>query len=298
MPTYEVETADGVFEIELEGELPEGPEGERILQRLLQQQLRQQPALPDPTQVPTVADDAAALLRTGKQAATQILGGVRDSVQSLIDLPVQIGNVITEYVSPDAPGGPRRRLVPEVQSPQLPDTAPPQSGWEKALRFGGQALGDAAGAMLLPGVRRGVGAVAKKLRPPGHTLGKELMFEPGSVARDIAEQQLRKPKLDYEPGAPAAKGQREWHPSGVGSVPAAKTLGEVPELLKTVPSEGERNLARLFGFEAEAIPDMSQIQTLQYRNRLAGVTDYATQTEPGPLRDLLERLEAQILRYR
>jgi hypothetical protein len=152
--------------------------------------------------------------------------------------------------------------------------------------------------MLIPGVRRGVGAVARKLRP-GQTLGKELLFEPGSVARDIAEQHMRKPKLDYEPGAPAAKGQREWHPSGVGSVPAAKTLAEPTALLKTPAPAGARNLARVFGFEADDIPQMSQQAALVRREQLRrAVPDYATQVEAGPLRDLLERLEEHLLRFR
>jgi hypothetical protein len=286
MPTYQIDTDAGTYEVELEGDLPEGPAGERILQRLLREHLRQQPPTP-------YANDAQALLGMGKQ----VLGGVRDAAQGVLDLPANIANVISEYISSDAPGGPRRRLVPEVQSPQLPDVAPPQGGVEKALRLGGQLAADAAGSLLLPGVRRGVGAVARKLRP-GQKLGKELLFEPGSVARDIAERQMAKPKLDYEPGSPTARGAKDTnHP--MVQRRAEKTLSEATELLKTAPTEGERNLARLFGFEAVDIPTMSQQATLIHRRRLLSVVpDYGTQQEAGPLRDLLERLEQHLLRFR
>jgi hypothetical protein len=288
MPTYQVETDDGTYEVELDGDLPEGPAGERLLQRLLQQQSRQPPRPPT-----GYANDAQALLGMGKQ----VLGGVRDAAQGLLDLPSNIANVITEYISPDAPGGPRRRVVPKVQSPQLPDVDPPQSGVEKAVRFGGQLLGDAAGAMLLPPIRHGVASLARKLRP-GATLGKELMFEPGHTAREIAERQMRKPQLGYEPGSPTARGVKDTNYPFV-TRRAEKTLAEATELLKTPPSEGVQNLARLFGFEAEDIPQMSQQAALFHRRRLLSVVpDYATQQEAGPLRLLLERLDQQILRFR
>jgi hypothetical protein len=222
---------------------------------------------------------------------------VRDAAQSLIDAPANIANVISEYISPDPPGGPRRRLVPEVQAPQLPNTAPPQTGVEKALRMGGQVLGDAAGAMLIPGVRHGVASLGRKLRP-GPKVGKELMFEPGSVARDIAERQLRQSKLDYEPGAAAAKGVKDGGGPFV-SRRAERTRAAPTDLLKTAPTEGEQNLAHVFGFRVEDIPEMSQQAALVRRQQLRhAVPDYATQAEAGPLRDLLERLEQQILRYR
>jgi hypothetical protein len=288
MPTYQVETDDGTYELELDGALPEGPAGEQLLRRLLRDQLRQQPRSPT-----GYANDAQALLGMGKQ----VLGGVRDSAQGLLDLPSNIANVISEYLSPDPPGGPRRRLVPEVQSPQLPDVDPPQSGVEKALRITGRLAGDASGAMLLPPVRHGVATLARKLRP-GAKLGKELMFEPGSVARDIAERQMRRPQLDYEPGSPTARGARETnHP--MVQRRAEKTLAEPTELLKSPASEGAQNLAKLYGFTVEDIPQMSQAAALFHRRRLlSAVPDYATQVEAGPLRDLLQRLEDHLLRFR
>jgi hypothetical protein len=312
MPTYQVETDEGVYELELEGELPEGPAGERLLQRLLRDQFRQQSRPPESTLTPQQAqrwqvlgEKSEALkaelgqgITAAGRAATQVAGGVRDAAQGWLELPASIFNVIGEFISPDAPGGPRRRLVPEVSSPQLPDVSPPQSGLEKALRVGGQLAGDTAGALLLPPVRHGVATLGRKLRP-GAKVGNELMFEPGSVAREIAERQMRKgARLDYEPGSPTARGARDTHHPSVQRR-AERTLAEPTELLRTPPSEGVQNLARLFGFEAEEIPQMSQAAALVHRKRLlTAVPDYATQQEAGPVRDLLERLEEHLLRFR
>ena len=76
-------------------------------------------------------------------------------------------------------------------------------------------------------------------------------------------------------------------------------MAEETELLRTPPSEGVQNLARLFDFEATEIPSMTQQAALAHRKRLLQVVpDYATQAEAGPLRDLLQRLEEHLLRFR
>jgi hypothetical protein len=188
MATYEVETESGTYEIQIDGTLPEGPEGEKVLQRLVKQQLRQQ-QLPDPKDYP---NDAQALLGIAKQ----VPGGVRDAGQSLLDLPTSIANVVSEFISPDPPGGPRRRMVPDVQSPQLPDVAPAKTPLERTVRFGSQLAADAAGSLLFPQVRQGASSLWQWLRP--RPTGKNLMFEPGSVARDIAERRMRQSTLQED----------------------------------------------------------------------------------------------------
>src|SRR5919109_1919790 len=112
MPTYEVETDKGTFQLEIDRELDDSPASHQLLQRLVSQQLQQQ--------------------NTPLSLATQVLGGVRDAAQGVLDLPASLANTITEFVSPHPPGGPRRRVVPEVQAPQLPDVAAPQTTTEKA----------------------------------------------------------------------------------------------------------------------------------------------------------------------
>jgi hypothetical protein len=70
-------------------------------------------------------------------------------------------------------------------------------------------------------------------------------------------------------------------------------------ILDTPPSEGARNLARIvFDFVPDDISQMSLERAINARKRiLAKVPDFVQQSG-GPLGELLERLEAHILRFR
>jgi hypothetical protein len=252
MPTYEVETDRGTYQLEIDQELDDSPQSHALLQKLVAHQLR-------------YAD--ASERNTAGSLATQVLGGVLDFGQQLLNTPAQIASTISEFVSPDAPGGPRRRVVPEVQAPQLPDVAPPETGLEKGVRIGSNIATGVATSLVSPAVRSGLRL--RSSAPPG----APLMYEPGRLV-----------------GRSAMPG-----------FPRVPTLAQPTGVLTGELSEGASNLARLFEMPRtmEGIRKMSQMQTLQARARLLSkVPDYDLAQEQGPLRELLEVLEQQILRYR
>ena len=99
MPVYEIELEDGrVFEVEVGLEIPDTPRGRALLQRLVAEQHRNEQFSRQAMPVQTAVGDIGR----------GIVGGVRDVGQQAIDLPVGILNTITEFISPDPPGGPRR----------------------------------------------------------------------------------------------------------------------------------------------------------------------------------------------
>jgi hypothetical protein len=255
MPVYEVETDRGTYELEIDRELDDSPASHQLLQRLVAEQLRQQQSAQN----------------TPGSLATQALGGLRDAAQSVLDLPAQIGNVITEFLSPDPPGGARRRVVPEVQAPQLPDVSPPQTTAEKATRLGSQVAADLAGTLVLPGIREKAARVLLGERAP--VKPSALMFEPHTLA---------------------ARG-------GTGTRPV-KTLARPSGVLLEELSTPAQNLAELLGLPktTQSIKHMSQSEAsaaLQQIMRTLGKDFNLTQMQ-GPTKELWEAIEQQLLRYR
>jgi hypothetical protein len=256
MAVYEVETDQGTFEIEVDREVPDTPEGRKVLARL-------------------VARELAFQRSTRNSAGTivgQMVGGVRDAAQQVLDLPAQIGNVISEFVSPDAPGGPRRRVVPEVQAPQLPEVEPPQTKLEKGVRVGSQVATTLAASLLAPGVR--------------DRAARLLFGEPPTV---------RPVPLMFEPGRPVARSA----PAGQKPVPTLAVPGASQEL-----SEGAMRLAQLYDipFRTRDIQKLSLEQALRAKGRLVNRLspyDYAElMSSDTPVAELIQAIEAQILRYR
>ena len=73
----------------------------------------------------------------------------------------------------------------------------------------------------------------------------------------------------------------------------------MPDLLRSEPSEGARNLSRLvFDFHADDVARMSLEQASNARKRILAKVPGADRMADGPLYELLQRLEAQILRFR
>jgi hypothetical protein len=261
MPTYEVETDQGTFQLEVDQPVPEGEPGQRMLEGLVAEQLQAEAFERRNYPVKTAVGDIGR----------GIVGGVRDFGQQFIDLPVDIFNAISElYLSPDPPGGPRRRMVEDLQAPQLPDVGEQRSGLEQGVRTGTTIATDVlVSTFAVPALRR---AFLTKLL--GSQRGVPLMFEPGATAARAANR--------FEKGV--------------------KTLAEVTteSILDTPPSTGAHNLSRLvFDFNASDIPKMTLTRAINARKRiLTKIPDFDLQQSGGPLGELLERLEAQILRHR
>lgn len=249
MPRYEVDTDQGRYEIETDQPVPDDARGQVLLQRLLARQLLAQ----------------RASQNTAGSFATQLVGGVRDAAQQFIDLPAEILNAISLFVSPDPPGGPRRRVIPEAQLPQLPNTVSPQTFEETATRWLANLGANLALTPAFPGVRRWF-----------QSPSTPMLFEPGrAVAR----------------GAPA-------------SFPKIPTVAPATEILQKPMSEGAMRLAQLFDipFDTRQIASMSHTQALAARRRiLSRIPDYDVaelRQQGGPLGELLEAIDQQILRYR
>jgi hypothetical protein len=169
MATYEITLEnDQKYLVDIEGELPPGERGQQLLQRALQDQLRWQ----------------AATQNTPGSIAEQLVGGGRDALQSWISAPTDLLNVVLgEAASPDPPGGPRRRLVPELPPlTQLPTVQPPQTKIEAGARIAGQAGVDILGMLAgSPGLRQ---ALSRALFPFPQRPPTPLLFEPrAAVAR-------------------------------------------------------------------------------------------------------------------
>jgi hypothetical protein len=254
MAVYEIETDQGTYELELDRELDDSPESHQLLQRLLADQLSQQQAQQN----------------TPASLATQALGGARDAVQRLVDIPANLANTIGEFISPDAPGGPRRRAVPEVSMPQLPNVSAPTTGLERGVRVGAELGTDVLATLALPGMK------AKLAR---------------LLQSDAA---LRPPGLMFESGAAAAKGGLPGGPVKTLAVPSGPLLAEL--------SKPAQNLASVLGLptampaiRAMTLPEaQAAVQRL-----LASVGEHHHLTQQaGPVRDLFDVLQAQMLRYR
>jgi hypothetical protein len=257
MPRYEVDLDDGRrFEIEVDQDIPDTDAGRSTLARLVERELAFQRA---------TRNTAGSLLG-------QAIGGVRDAVQGAIDTVPGIANTVTEFLSPDPPGGPRRRVVPEVQTPQLPDTEPPQTGLEQGVRIGTTVATDLAAGLLAPGVRE--------------RAARLLFGEPPTV---------RPAPLMFEPGRPVARSA----PAGQKLVPTLAVPGASQEL-----SEGAMRLAQLFDipFRPQDIQKMTLDQALHAKGRLVNRLspyDYAElMSSDTPVAELIQAIEAQILRYR
>lgn len=91
--TYAVETDRGTFEVELDREVPDTAEGRALLQRLVGEQLHYQ--------------------QQDRQTPKNRV------LQTVLDAPAALANTITSFISPDPPGGPRRRVVPEIRPDAL-----------------------------------------------------------------------------------------------------------------------------------------------------------------------------------
>jgi hypothetical protein len=135
--------------------------------------------------------------------------------------------------------GPRRRMVEDLQAPQLPDVGEPRNGVEKGVRTGTTIATDVlVSTLAVPALRR---AFLTKFLGPQR--GAPLMFEPGAAAARAGSR--------FEKGV--------------------RTLAEVTEssILDTPPSKGASNLAQLvFDFHASDIPKMSLIQATNARKRI------------------------------
>jgi hypothetical protein len=259
MPKYEVQMDDGGrYELELDQEVSNDDAGRGLLQQLVHEQLAAAKRPPE-------FDSVWGL-------GTQILGGARDAVQGVVDLPAKIGNVITEFVSPDAPGGPRRRIVPEVQMPQLPDTEAPQTPAEKVVRTGAQVGTDAAFGLLLPGIRE---RAARLLLPE--------------------RSAVRPAPLMFEAGRPAARG-------GIAGTKPTRTLAAPSGPLLEELSTPAQNLAALLRLPTsmQAIRHMTQPEASAALQRLMATLgkDFNLAQMQGPAKDLWQAIEQQLLRYR
>ncbi len=248
MPRYRVITDQGTFELEVDREIPDTPQGRAVMQRLVAEQLQAQDDR-------GFAQHNFPIGTAVGDIARGIVGGVRDAAQQLVNVPTAILNVITEGISPDPPGPPgsRRRLVPEVAAPQLPDFDSPRPGLERGVRTGTNITTDAALALLVPGMRR---ALARRLRILGSGFkrprqGVPLMFETThpqfSSKRAVARQR---------PGQPPAK--------------TLATVESQPSLMRPL-SEGAKRTARLFDISINNNGDvitMTLEQATQARRRI------------------------------
>jgi hypothetical protein len=246
---YSVETDQGNFEVELDREVPDTPEGHALLQRLVADQLRYQQAS---------QNTAGAFLK-------QTLGGIRDAGQQVLDLPAEILNAVTEFVSPDVPGGPRRRVLSAVHSPQIPSPPPPQTWEEYVTRVLANIGTNLALTPALPGVRRWLKS------PPGGPL----MFEPGRAVSRSA-------------------------PSGWQRVP---TMAAPSGPLLTELSDGARATARLLGLPDNVgqIAQLSQAQAAQALGvlRQAAAGDPALLADAStPLGALFATIQQRLLSFR
>jgi hypothetical protein len=229
---YRLETDQGVFDIESPVELADEKAAEEVLHRLLlERQHPPAPVQPEPT-------------LTG--LATQVVGGLRDAGQGILDRAVGIPNVITEFISPAPPGPPgtRQRLVPEIPTPTLPDVDAPQGYGEQATRTATRIA-----AELLP--------VA---RPIGRALSGLTRFE--------------------------------------AVPPLAETTRAVPSV--TAPlSEGAQAMARMIGL-TERVDSLALRPASIYRQRLEALINNMPEVleQEGPVKELWQALEQQILRHR
>jgi hypothetical protein len=255
MPTYQIETDQGRYQLELDQEVSGDAQGHALLERLLHEQLRGQSQAPQ---------------TTPGSVLTQVAGGIRDFAQQAIDTPVGILNAGLSFVNPQPPGPGRQPPPYQIASPQLPNTAPPQTGLEKGVRVGAEIGTDVLAALAVPGMKTKLARLLqsdKALRPPG------LMFEPGRLA---------------------ARGG-----TGIKPVPTlAKPSGPLLEEL----SEGATNLATVLqlprtmpAIRAMTLPEA----TTAVQRLLASVGEHHQLTQQaGPVRDLFDALQAQVLRYR
>jgi hypothetical protein len=267
---YEVQTEDGKrYSIVTETPVKDGPEGEAQLRRLLAQQIRWREAN---------ANTPGAL-------AEQVIGGGRDAVQSWIATPWDIVNTVSElFVSPDPPGpGPRRQIVPTFTAPELAPVAPPFSRTEQVVRTGSQVGVHLLASLLYPSVRKLVSRAIGMGGPVSSVRATPLLFE---TKRAVA-------KGGDSPGT--------WSrlPSTAPRVP---TLAEAGEILTRPASEAVQNTARLFGISTDAIKDMTQQQALRTKaeimSRLGSLETAILREQSTPIAELLDRLDAQLLRYR
>ncbi len=282
MPRYRVKTDQGTFALEVDQAIPDTPQGRAVMQRLVAHQLAEQESRAFAQRDFPVATAVGDIGRG-------VVGGMRDAAQQIIEVPVSILNTITEFISPDPPGPPgsRRRLVPEVAAPQLPDFDPPRPGLERGVRTGTNITTDAALALLVPGMRR---ALARRLRILGSGFkrprqGVPLMFETThpqfSSKRAVARQR---------PGQPAIK--------------TLATVESQPPLLRPL-SEGAKRTAKLFDISINNTGDvitMTLEQATQARRRILsrlGVDGVRLAEQPNtPIGELMQVIEAQILRHR
>jgi hypothetical protein len=249
---YEVELDTGErLVVGLEHEIPDTPAGKQLLEQAAREQLARK-------QMPG---------RLGKQ----VLGGARDAVQGVLNLPVDILNAGLSYLNPVAPGPGRPPPPVQVEQPvQLPEVAEPTTPWERAVRTGSQLATDAGLSMAIPGVRRGVGRV---VRGPEPTVPPApLLFEEGSVA---------------------SRGTRGFPPTRTVAAPTGPLTQEF--------SEGARNMAKLLHIPSEmrVIQHLSQAEAALIRGqlqRLAG-SDLSL-LESGPLGEIYEAVEQRLLSFR
>jgi hypothetical protein len=202
----------------------------------------------------------------------QVGGGMRDATQQALDVPAQVANVITEFISPDAPGGPRQRVVPEVQAPQLPDVEPPTTPVERGVRLVSHLATTLATALLAPDVAERVLIKLGLLKVPR---GVPLMFEPGaSAAKSVPAGQKPTPTM---------------------AVPSGVLTGEL--------SAGAANTAKVLGLPhtMASIRAMTQAEAAAARAKLIDAVGdaYELVAESGtPAAELYQAIEQQLLRYR
>lgn len=259
---YRVELEDGsVYELELDQEIPDTPRGRALLQRLVALELRKQPS------------ETFKNLPTAGSVAEQALGGVIDLAQEPIDMVTDALNslgLFTGIPTGTTPGGMTRSTVmPQVDAPQLPNVRDPVNAPEEVARTGSSVLAGLALSLLSPAVRRGIG------RAFGHQPREvPLMFEPGRA--------VSRPLNRHTPAVPTM-------------------AAELPDILKTRPSEAAGTLGRLvFDLNPTDIPHMSHEAAVAARNRILTKvgTEFDLTQEAGPLKELLDRIESRILMFR
>jgi hypothetical protein len=210
-------------------------------------------------------------------------GGAADAAQDWINTPFNIANVVGEFINPMAPHPSRQRVIPTLTAPQLPPIDPPFSRTEQVARTGSQVGVHLLASLLYPSVREWVSRAIGMGGPVSSVRATPLLFEPG---RAVAK------------GGDSA-GPWSRLPSTAPMVP---TLAEAGEILTRPASEAVQNTARLFGISADAIQTMSQQQALRTKaeimSRLGSLETATLREQSTPIAELLDRLDAQILRYR
>jgi hypothetical protein len=210
---------------------------------------------------------------TPKSIGRQIVGGGRDAVQSWLDWPTSMLNVVSEYVNTQPPHATRQRQVPELAAPvQLPTVREPATSLERGVRLGSQLSTDVLSTLMLPAVR--AWAAQKIFGVPATMKSVPLLYEDRRV--------VSRPTTGWGPVPTLAR------PGG----PLAEPL-----------SEGAVNVSRLLALPdtVEGIARMSQAEAARAR----GVLQRVASGDPGlltdastPLGQLYLAVEQQLLRYR